>query len=180
MTLSGGTKPEWIQVGVSNLTGEPAEIISTERVEQMHLPEAFVKAMRSVITPGTTVLVTQASVDANSTGLQTTVMDAEEGSSAKNEGSRNGRLRRLRGTAKEPLRRCGAVAQMGERCNRTAEVRGSIPLSSTTGFSRKISRFSLHWCASGRATRCSGAGSVSTHVYYKKRGAAYRCVRPSM
>ena len=27
---------------------------------------------------------------------------------------------------------CGAVAQMGERCNRTAEVRGSIPLSSTS------------------------------------------------
>ena len=26
----------------------------------------------------------------------------------------------------------GAVAQMGERCNRTAEVRGSNPLSSTT------------------------------------------------
>jgi hypothetical protein len=26
---------------------------------------------------------------------------------------------------------CGAVAQMGERCNRTAEVRGSIPLGST-------------------------------------------------
>ena len=26
----------------------------------------------------------------------------------------------------------GAVAQMGERCNRTAEVRGSIPLGSTT------------------------------------------------
>jgi hypothetical protein len=27
--------------------------------------------------------------------------------------------------------RSGAVAQMGERCNRTAEVRGSNPLSST-------------------------------------------------
>ncbi len=26
----------------------------------------------------------------------------------------------------------GDVAQMGERCNRTAEVRGSIPLSSTS------------------------------------------------
>src|SRR3546814_5030732 len=26
----------------------------------------------------------------------------------------------------------GAVAQMGERCNHTAEVRGSIPLGSTT------------------------------------------------
>jgi hypothetical protein len=77
MTLTGGAKPEWIQVGVASLTGEPAEIISTERVEQMQLPAAFVTAMRSVIQPGTTVLVTQASVDANSTGLQTTVMDAE-------------------------------------------------------------------------------------------------------
>ena len=32
----------------------------------------------------------------------------------------------------QPEPGCGAVAQMGERCNRTAEVRGSIPLSSTT------------------------------------------------
>lgn len=78
MTLSGGAKPEWIQVGVSSLTAEPAEIISTERVEQMHLPQAFVTAMRSVITPGTTVLVTQARVDAASTGVQTTVMDADD------------------------------------------------------------------------------------------------------
>ncbi len=76
MTLTGGAKPQWISVGVSNLTGEPAEIISTERVEQMHLPEAFVKNMRSVIQPGATVLVTQASVDAKSTGVQQTVMDA--------------------------------------------------------------------------------------------------------
>jgi len=75
MTLSGGPKPEWIQVGVGELTGEPAEIISTERVEQMHLPAEFVKNMRSVMTPGTTVLVTQASVNADSTGVQTTVMD---------------------------------------------------------------------------------------------------------
>ena len=78
MTLSGGAKPQWISVGVKNLTGEPAEIISTERVEQMHLPAQFVKDMRSVITPGTTVLVTQASVDALSTGVETTVLDAQE------------------------------------------------------------------------------------------------------
>ena len=75
MTLSGGPRPEWIQVGVGELTGEPAEIISTERVEQMHLPAEFVKNMRSVMTPGTTVLVTQASVNADSTGVQQTVMD---------------------------------------------------------------------------------------------------------
>ena len=76
MTLTGGAKPQWISVGVANLTGESAEIISTERVEQMHLPAAFVTNMRSVIQPGTTVLVTQASVDASSTGVQQTVMDA--------------------------------------------------------------------------------------------------------
>jgi hypothetical protein len=34
--------------------------------------------------------------------------------------------------------RSGAVAQMGERCNRTAEVRGSIPLSSTSPGANKI------------------------------------------
>jgi hypothetical protein len=79
MTFAGGKGHEWIQVGVSNLTGEPAEIISTERVEQMQLPAAFVAGMRSVITPGTTVLVTQASVSAQSTGLETTVMDADDG-----------------------------------------------------------------------------------------------------
>ena len=42
----------------------------------MRLPPEFVKDMRSVIGPGATVLVTQASVDASSTGVQTTVMDA--------------------------------------------------------------------------------------------------------
>jgi len=79
MTLTGGDKPQWIQVGVKDLTGAPAEIISTERVEQMHLPAAFVTAMRSVITPGTTVLVTEASVSStSSTGAEATMLDAEE------------------------------------------------------------------------------------------------------
>jgi L,D-transpeptidase-like protein len=79
MTFAGGRDKQWIQVGVSDLTGQQAEIISTERVEQMHLPAPFVTAMRSVITPGTTVLVTQASVSSTSTGRQTTVLDADDG-----------------------------------------------------------------------------------------------------
>jgi hypothetical protein len=63
---------------VSDIAGGPAEVISTERVEQMRLPPAFVSNMRSVITPGTTVLVTQASVSSGSTGTQANVMDAEQ------------------------------------------------------------------------------------------------------
>lgn len=76
MTLTGGKNPQWIQVGVGDLTGEPAEIISTERVEQMRLPAEFVTNMRSVIKPGTTVLVTQAAVTHDTTGREQTVMDA--------------------------------------------------------------------------------------------------------
>jgi hypothetical protein len=83
MTFAGGKGQQWIQVGVADLTGEPAEIISTQQVEQMQLPQAFVAAMRSVITPGTTVLVTQASDSQSATGLQTTVMDADDGSGEK-------------------------------------------------------------------------------------------------
>ena len=77
MTLTGGAKPQWIQVGVSDLSDEPAEIISTEGVERMQLPVGFVAEMRSAMTPGTTVLVTQASVDAQSTGVKQTVMDTQ-------------------------------------------------------------------------------------------------------
>lgn len=76
LTRSGG-KSEWIQVGVTNLAGEQAEIISTQGVEQMQLPAEFVTNMRSVMTPGTTVLVTQASVGEDTTGVQTTVLASE-------------------------------------------------------------------------------------------------------
>jgi hypothetical protein len=79
MTLAGGNRPQWIQVGVTDLTAEPAEIISTQQVEQMHLPKQFVAGMRSVITPGTTVLITQASANSQTTGVQATVLDAETG-----------------------------------------------------------------------------------------------------
>jgi len=79
MTFAGGKEKQWIQVGVADLKGEQAEIISTQRVEQMQLPAAFVQGMRSVITPGTTVLVTQASVSTGSTGQQATVLDADDG-----------------------------------------------------------------------------------------------------
>jgi hypothetical protein len=79
MTFAGGQRAQWIQVGVSDLTGDPAEVISTQKVEQMELPAGFVAGLRSVIVPGTTVLITQAKVSADTTGLQTTVLDADDG-----------------------------------------------------------------------------------------------------
>ena len=48
-----------------------------------------------------------------------------------------------------PCSGLGAVAQLGARINRTDEVRGSNPLSSTS-----------HWQSSGVARGCSAAGSA--------------------
>ena len=77
LTQGRGGKSEWLQIGVTNLADEAAEIVSTQGIEQMQLPAAFVTHMRSVMTPGTTVLVTRASVGEKTTGLQTTVLASE-------------------------------------------------------------------------------------------------------
>lgn len=69
---------EWIQVGVNNLKAEDAAIVSTQGVERMQLPAPFVARMRGAMIPGTTVLITSASVDAQSTGVQTTVIASEQ------------------------------------------------------------------------------------------------------
>ncbi len=44
----------------------------------------------------------------------------------------NGRIARLCTAGSGDVGVRGAVAQMGERCNRTAEVKGSIPFGSTS------------------------------------------------
>jgi hypothetical protein len=76
-------RSEWIQVGVNDVAPEDAAIISTRGVEQMQLPGEFVPLMRSVMTPGATVLITRASVSSQSTGMQTTVL-ASDGEAGEN------------------------------------------------------------------------------------------------
>ena len=80
LTLSKDTRGrnEWIQVGVNNLKAEDAAIVSTQGVERMQLPEGFVERMRAAMGAGTTVLITSASVDTNTTGVQTTVIASEQ------------------------------------------------------------------------------------------------------
>ena len=70
-------RSEWIQVGVNDVAPEDVAIISTRGVEQMQLPGEFVPLMRSVMTPGATVLITRASVSSQSTGMQTTVLASD-------------------------------------------------------------------------------------------------------
>ena len=80
LTLAKDTRGrnEWIQVGVNNLKAEDAAIVSTQGVERMQLPEGFVARMRAAMGAGTTVLITSASVDSETTGVQTTVIASEQ------------------------------------------------------------------------------------------------------
>ena len=80
LTLAKDTRGrnEWIQVGVNNLKAEDAAIVSTQGVERMQLPAPFVERMRGAMSAGTTVLITSASIDAQTTGVQTTVIASDE------------------------------------------------------------------------------------------------------
>lgn len=75
MTYAGGKDNHWIEVGVS----APSATSGTASVEQLKMPAAFDSTMRSVIGPGTTLVVTQESVTPQSTGVPTTVMAAHDG-----------------------------------------------------------------------------------------------------
>jgi hypothetical protein len=79
LTLTRDTKGrnEWIQVGVNHLPAEEQAIVSTKGVERMKLPIAFVERMREAMVPGTTVLITSAPVNADTTGAQTTVIASD-------------------------------------------------------------------------------------------------------
>jgi hypothetical protein len=77
LTKTPHRKPQWIQVGVQDVAPEDAAIVSTQGIERMQLPAQFVTHMRSVMTPGTTVLVTQAPINGDTTGLQTTVLSSD-------------------------------------------------------------------------------------------------------
>ena len=80
LTLAKDTRGrnEWIQVGVNNLKAEDAAIVSTQGVERMQLPQEFVTRMRGVMGAGTTVLITSARVDTQTTGVETTVIASEQ------------------------------------------------------------------------------------------------------
>lgn len=86
MTRDPFGKAEWIQVGVNHLSEEERAIVSTQGVERMRLPPEFVEKMRSVMSPGTTVLITSASVNPDTTGAQTTVIATETPDGAKDPG----------------------------------------------------------------------------------------------
>ena len=75
LTYAGGPEDHWIAVGVGGSSDSGGG-----GMEQLRLPPAFTANLHSVIAPGTTLVVTQASLSQQSTGPQITVLAAAGGS----------------------------------------------------------------------------------------------------
>ena len=76
MTLSGvqNGRPEWVYAGVPGHAGEAGKPADMTVLSGAEMPPAFATALRSVLTPGATILVTEAPLTAATTGKPLTVM----------------------------------------------------------------------------------------------------------
>ena len=73
LTYAGGANDHWIAVDVGGSGGSGGG----SEIEQLKLPPAFASDLRSVLAPGTTLVVTKDSLSPQSTGVGTTVLAAD-------------------------------------------------------------------------------------------------------
>ena len=76
LTLAGteNGRPEWVYAGVPGHAGEAGKPADTTVLSGADMPPAFATALRSVLTPGATILVTEAPLTAATTGKPLTVL----------------------------------------------------------------------------------------------------------
>jgi hypothetical protein len=79
MTYAAGKPDHWVEVGADGPEGSNPVNAVSDGVEQLKLPPEFGAAIRSVILPGTTLVVTEESVNQQSTGPKATLLDAQDG-----------------------------------------------------------------------------------------------------
>jgi len=78
LTYAAGKPDHWVEVGASGPHGSNPALAESDGIEHLKLPTSFGMALRSVIQPGTTLVVTTSSLTAQSTGPQATVLDAQD------------------------------------------------------------------------------------------------------
>lgn len=76
MTYAGAEngKPQWIYAGVPGHAGEAGKPADLTILSGADMPPAFANALRSIVAPGTTILLTEAPLSAGGTGKQMTVL----------------------------------------------------------------------------------------------------------
>ena len=73
LTYAGGPNDHWVAVGVGSDGGGGGG-----GIEQLKLPPAFAAQLRSMLAPGTTLVITRASLGPQTTGVPLTVMAAAD------------------------------------------------------------------------------------------------------
>jgi hypothetical protein len=67
----------WIAVGIPGHAGEAKESLDPAQVSRLHLPPAFARDLYAILAPGTTLLVTDAPILEQTTGVSTQVVDSD-------------------------------------------------------------------------------------------------------
>jgi len=75
-TLGKDGKPHWIYVGLPGHTDDSGRLLDAATLNRIRMPRTFYDDINSVLEPGTTVLVTQSRVGAETTGQKLTILDA--------------------------------------------------------------------------------------------------------
>lgn len=77
LTLTRGAdgQPRWIRVGVPGQEGVGGTPLDDETLSQVHIPPRFYRQVQDAAVPGTTILVTQASLSTGGTGRKLTLID---------------------------------------------------------------------------------------------------------
>jgi hypothetical protein len=78
MTYAAGKPSHWVEVGASGPNGTNPALAESDGIEHLKLPTAFGAAIRTVIVPGTTLVVTDSALNQQSTGPKATVLDAQD------------------------------------------------------------------------------------------------------
>ena len=68
-------KPRWIYVGLPGHAEDQGRLLDEATLNRVRMPRAFYAAVKAVLVPGSTILVTQSSVGED-TGRRVTIMDA--------------------------------------------------------------------------------------------------------
>jgi hypothetical protein len=68
-------KPRWIYVGLPGHAEDAGKVLDEATINRVRVPRAFYTAVKAVLVPGSTILVTQSSVGED-TGRKITIMDA--------------------------------------------------------------------------------------------------------
>ena len=72
-----GSKFHWLRLGVPGHTGEAGTQPREADLARLHIPPQFVRQVNSILTPGATVLVTNARLSAQTSGATVQVVDAD-------------------------------------------------------------------------------------------------------